>query len=107
MKIHKDDTVLVISGKDRGKTGKVEKIFPKKNKLIVTGINIVTKHTKPTKKNPKGGIIEITAPIHVSNLKLICPKCAKATRVGYKIQFDSSRKTKTKMRICKKCGEEI
>lgn len=101
MKIKKLDNVLVTSGKYKGKTGKVEKALPKAGKVLVPGVNILKKHTKPSKKNPKGGIIEITAPIDVSNVKLICPKCNKATRVGYKLIQNK------KTRYCKKCSEQV
>ena len=101
MKISKNDNVLVISGKYKGKTGRVEKIFPKIGKIIVSGVNIAKKSTKPSKKNPKGGIIDIAMPIDISNLKLICPKCQKAVRVGYKIVQNK------KTRYCKKCSEQI
>ena len=101
MKISKNDNVLVISGKYKGKTGKVEKVLPKIGKIIVSGVNIAKKSTKPSKKNPKGGIIDIAMPIDISNLKLICPKCQKAVRVGYKIVQNK------KTRYCKKCSEQI
>ena len=101
MKISKNDNVLVISGKYKGKTGRVEKIFPKIGKIIVSGVNIAKKSTKPSKKNPKGGISDIAMPIDISNLKLICPKCQKAVRVGYKIVQNK------KTRYCKKCSEQI
>jgi large subunit ribosomal protein L24 len=101
MKIKKDDIVLIISGKDRGKKGKVLKAFPKKLKVLVEGVNIRKKHVRPRREGEKGEIVEIPTPIDVSNVKLICPKCKKATRVGYKIIEN------TKYRICKKCGKEI
>ncbi len=101
MKIKKSDTILVISGKYKGKTGKVEKVFPKTNKILVPGVNILKKHSRPSKKNPKGGIIEIESPIDVSNIKIICSKCSKTTRIGYRIINDK------KTRICRKCQEEI
>jgi large subunit ribosomal protein L24 len=101
MKIKKNDAVLIISGKYKGKTGKVEKSMPKNNKVIISGVNIAKKHTKPTRKNPKGGIIEINVPIDVSNVMLICPKCNKKTRIGNKWI------NKRKIRYCKKCNEEI
>nr|AKQ03646.1 50S ribosomal protein L24, large subunit ribosomal protein L24 [uncultured Berkelbacteria bacterium Rifle_16ft_4_minimus_38443] len=101
IKLKKGDNVLVISGKDRGKTGKIEKAFPKNRKVQISGINIIKKHVKPTKKNPKGGKVEIAVPITTSNLMLICPKCHKATRTGFKITVQK------KVRICKKCAEEI
>ncbi len=101
MKITKNDNVLVTTGKYKGKTGKIEKALPKIGKVVISGVNIVKKSTKPTKKNPKGGIIDMAAPIDISNLKLVCPKCQKATRVGYK--FVQNKKT----RYCKKCSEQI
>ncbi len=101
MKIKKEDTVLVTSGKYRGKTGKIEKALPKIGKVVISGVNIVKKSTKPSRKNPKGGIIDIALPVDVSNLKLICSKCNKAVRVGYK--YISNKKT----RYCKKCSEQV
>ncbi len=106
MKIKKGDTVLIISGKYRGKKGKVLKAFPKERKILVEGINIVKKHQKPRRAGEKGQIVEMPAPIDVSNAKLICPKCGKATRVGYKI-ISNIKNQKSKIRICKKCGQEI
>jgi large subunit ribosomal protein L24 len=97
MKIHKNDTVKIISGKDRGKTGKVEKVFPKKAKVLVPGINVVKKHVRPSDDNPEGGLIEKSLPIDVSNVMLVCPECGEPTRLGYKVQDDQ------KWRRCKKC----
>ena len=102
MKIKKNDTVLIIAGRDRNKKGKVIKVFPKKNKIVVEGVNILKKHTRPSKKNPKGGIVEFAAPIDVSNAMLICPHCNKPTRVGKILLKDG-----TKVRMCKKCREAI
>lgn len=101
MKIKKNDTVLIISGKDRGKSGKVIRVFPKINKIIVEGVNLVKKHRKPRRQGEKGQIIEISKPIDVSNVMLLCPKCGKASRVGYKVI------NKEKFRICKKCQQEV
>jgi len=101
MKIHKGDTVLIISGKDRARKGKVIEVFPKKSRVIIEGINLRKKHVKPKRSGEKGQIVETPAPINVSNIKLICPKCGKPTRLGYKIEG------KRKYRICKKCGQEI
>jgi large subunit ribosomal protein L24 len=101
MKIKKGDTVLVISGKWRGKTGKVLRAFPKELKVLVEGVNIVKKHQKPRRAGEKGQIVEIPKPIPISKVKLICPSCKKATRVGYKIEGDK------KFRVCKKCGQKI
>jgi large subunit ribosomal protein L24 len=105
MKVKKGDTVLIIAGKDRGKTGKVIEALPKVNKIVVEGVNIRKKHMRPRRAGEKGQIIEIFAPLDVSNAKLICPKCSKATRVGYKvIQTQNKRR---KVRVCKKCLKEI
>lgn len=105
MKIKKGDTVLIISGKYKGKTGKVLKAFPKEMKILVEGVNIVKKHQRPRRTGEKGQIIEIPKPIPVSKAKLICPACKKATRVGFK--FLESKGEKIKVRICKKCKAEI
>lgn len=101
MKIKKGDTVLIISGKDRGKTGKVLKVFPEEEKILVENINLRKKHRRPRKAGEKGQIIEFPSPIWASNVKIVCPKCGKASRIGIKI--NESRK----YRICKKCGSEI
>ncbi len=101
MKIKKNDTVLVISGKYRAKTGKVLKVFPKERKILVEGVNLVKKHQKPRKTGEKGQTIEMPSAINVSNVKLICQKCGKSARVGYKIV------AKDKFRVCKKCEQEI
>lgn len=101
MKIKKGDTVLIISGKYRGKIGKVLKAFPREGKILVEGVNIVKKHLKPKRMGEKGEIVQIPKPIDVSNAKLICPKCKKPTRVGYEII------NKEKFRICKKCKQKI
>lgn len=107
-KVKKGDTVLVIAGKDKGKTGKVEKVFPKTDKISAAGINILKKATRPTKKNPHGGIIQFNAPIYLSNTSIICPRCNKTTRVGYKMLDAAHGSSKgKKIRICKKCGESV
>lgn len=103
MKIRKNDTVLIISGKDRGRKGKVLQALPKKGKVLVEGINIRKKSVRPKKSGEKGQIVEMPGPLSISNVKIICPKCGKAVRTGYKI----NKEKKTKNRICKKCGEEI
>lgn len=99
MKIKKGDTVLIISGKDKGRTGKVIKALPKENKVIVEGLNLVKKHLRPKRSGEKGQIVSIPQPLYVSKVKLICPKCKKPTRVGYEISNDQ------KFRKCKKCKE--
>lgn len=101
MKIKKGDTVLIISGKDKGKKGKVLEVFPKESKILVEGMNLMKKHRKPRKTGEKGQIIQLPKSLDISNAKLICPKCGKAARVGYKMT------DKKKFRICKKCGQEI
>jgi len=101
MKIKTGDTVLIISGKDKGKKGKVIKSLPREGRIIVEGINIRKKHVRPRREGEKGQIVEVPAPFDVSNVKLICPKCKNATRVGYKIV------EKNKYRVCKKCNQEI
>ena len=111
MKIRKDDQVLIVKGKDKGKKGKALRSFPEKGKVLVEGINIKKVHKRPKKTGEKGQIVEVSSPIPVSNLKLICPKCGKPTRIGYNIvklnMEEQKTKQKTKMRICKKCGAEI
>jgi len=101
MKIRKDDTVLIISGKDKGKKGKVFEAFPSEGRIMVEGANLRKKHQKPKKQGEKGQIISLPGKISVSNVKLICPKCTKPVRVGYKVNG------KNKVRICKKCKQEI
>lgn len=104
MKVHvkKNDTVVVISGKDRGKTGVVLKVAPKSGKVIVEGVNVVKKHQKPTRANTQGGIVEREGAIFSSKVMLYCTKCKNATRISNKILEDG-----TKVRICKKCGEQL
>ncbi len=101
MNIRKDDKVIVLSGKDKGKTGKVLVADPKSLKVIVEGVNVATKHQKAQKKGQDGGIIKVETPIYVSKVQLVCPKCGKGTRVAHKIA--DGKKT----RVCKKCGAEI
>jgi len=101
MKIKKNDIVLVISGKDRAKTGKVLSVLKEKSRIVIEGINLRKKHVKPKKSGEKGQIVELPASMHSSNVKLVCAKCGKATRVGYKVENDK------KFRICKKCKQEI
>ncbi len=101
MKIKKGDTVLIISGKDRARKGKVIESFPKQGKVVIEGINLRKKHMRPKKSGEKGQIVETPASLNVSDVKLICSKCGKPTRVGYKMEG------KRKYRICKKCKQEI
>ncbi len=99
--IKKKDKVIVKTGKDKGKTGEVLKVFPVKNKVIISKINFIKRHTRPTQTEP-GGIVEKEAPLNMSNIQLVCPKCNQPTRV----QRDKLSDGK-KIRICKKCGEMI
>ena len=101
MKIKKGDNVKILSGKDRGKTGKVSRVLPDAGKALVDGLNLVKKHIRPRKQGEKGQRVSVPAAIDISNLMLVCPKCSKATRVGFKVS------EKNKFRICKKCGSEI
>lgn len=101
MKIKKGDQVQIISGKDRGKRGKVLRVLLKENKIMVEKLNLVKRHIRPKKEGKKGQIVETPAPINISNIMLVCSNCGKITRVGYKIE------RKNKIRICKKCKSEI
>jgi large subunit ribosomal protein L24 len=103
MKMHvkKGDTVKIIAGKDKGKEGTIKQAFPTKQRVIVENANMVKKAMRPTQQNPQGGISSIEAPIHVSNVMLICPACKAATRVSFKVEDGK------KVRVCKKCNKEI
>ncbi len=101
-RIRKGDSVIVVSGKGKGRKGKVLKVDPKKQRLIVESVNLFKKATKPTKNNPKGGIIQKESPVHISNVMLICSSCSKPTRPGYLVAKDG-----TKVRICRKCEAEL
>ena len=101
MKIRKGDLVKVIYGKDKGREGKVEKVYLKQNKVLISGINIYKRHLKKSEQLPQGGIVEVPRPLDVSKLMLICPICKKPTRVGYK------KEEKRKYRYCKKCDSKI
>jgi large subunit ribosomal protein L24 len=101
MNIKKDDKVIVLSGKDKGKQGEVLVADPKAGKVIVKGINVATKHQKPQKQGQEGGIIKVETPIYASKVQLVCPKCGKGTCVAHKITDGK------KVRVCKKCGAEI
>lgn len=102
MKIRKNDTVVVIAGKDKGKKGKVRRALPRGNRVLVEGLNMIKRHSRARRAARQAGIIELEAPIHVSNVMLLCNKCAKPTRVGYKILDDGK-----KVRICRSCQEVI
>jgi large subunit ribosomal protein L24 len=100
VRIKKNDKVMVIAGKEKGKVGKVLKSFPEKNRVIVEKVNYIKRHTRPGGKASQGGIIEKEAPLHVSNVMLICGKCTDPVRIGYQKQPDGKT-----IRVCKKCGE--
>jgi large subunit ribosomal protein L24 len=102
LKIRKNDTVKVLSGRDKGKTGKVLTVFLKGNRVLVEGVNFVKKHVRKTQKDPQGGIISKESPIHISNLAVLCKACNRATRVGFTKLGDGTRN-----RFCKKCNEII
>lgn len=101
LSIRTGDKVKVIAGKDKGKEAKVLATLPHKERVVVERVNMVKKATRPTQKNPKGGILEIEAPLHVSNVMLVCPSCSEPTRVGRK------RVEGARVRVCKKCKNDI
>ena len=100
-KIKKNDNVEVLAGKDKGKRGSVVRIIPKKDKVIVSGVNIVKKAMKRRSQQDQGGIVEIEAPLHISNVGIVCKKCGRPVKIGYKIDGDK------KVRVCRKCGETL
>lgn len=105
MRIKKNDTVMVIAGKGRtqkNNIARVLKVFPEQGRILVEGINLVKRHSRPTRRNPKGGVVEKEGSIHISDVMLYCSKCSSPTRVGYRLLEDGS-----KVRMCKKCGEII
>ena len=101
MKIKSKDKVIVLTGKDKGKIGEITAVSPKENRVTVSGVNMIARHTKPSQTNPQGGIVRKEAPIHASNVALIDPKSNKATRAGYKIVKDQ------KTRIARRSGQEV
>lgn len=100
-KIRKNDTVQVLAGKDKGKTGTVVRVIPAKEAVIVSGVNIVKKAMKKRSQQDQGGIAEIEAPLHISNVGIVCKKCGRPVKIGYK--FDGDKK----IRVCRKCGETL
>ena len=102
MSIKKGDTVVVLSGTDKGKKGEVIAVLPKDGKVVVEKINMVSRHTKPRRQGETGGIIQKEAPLYACKVQRVCPKCDKATRPAHKVLADGS-----KVRVCKKCGAEI
>ena len=127
MKIKKGDKVKILAGKDKGKTGKVLQVFPSRHRVSIEGLNLLIKHMRPRKQGEKGQRIEFPAPLDLSNLMLVCPKCGKLTRVGYKYievfksrtpdlekssqsdkeKLEKKKKKKKKVRVCKKCKQVI
>lgn len=105
MNVQKNDTVKVIAGNSVGKQGKVLKVYPEKSRLIIEGVNVMKRHSRPSQKNPQGGIVQREASIHLSNIMVVCPKCAKPTRVGYSSVTDATSGKAKKMRVCKQCNE--
>ena len=102
MKIRKDDTVVITTGKDSGKKGKVRRVWPDKERVIVDGANMIKRHSRARRAARQAGIIELEAPIHISNVMLVCTKCNKPTRVGFQFLADGKR-----VRVCKSCQEVI
>ena len=101
--VKKDDQVLVLGGKDRGKTGRVLRILPSRGRVIVENVNVIRRHTRPNpQKNIQGGVVERESPLDISNLMVICRECSKPTRVGYSLLSDGK-----KVRVCRKCGGTI
>ena len=102
MHVKKDDMVKIIAGKERGKTGKVLRVFPTTNRVVVESLNVIKRHTRPTQLNPEGGIVEKEAPLSISNVMLICGSCNEPTRTGIRLLEDG-----TKTRFCKKCDASV
>jgi large subunit ribosomal protein L24 len=105
MHVHKNDMVIVKAGNFTGKEGKVLKVFPDTGKVIVEGVNIIKRHTKPSQKNPQGGVVQKEAPINASNVLVKCPKCNTPTRVGHQYVTDSTSGHKKGLRVCRNCSE--
>ena len=102
MKIRKDDTVVVVTGKDRGRKGKVRFAYPEDERLLVEGVNFIKRHTRAKGQVKQAGIIEREAPVHISNVRLLCSKCNHPTRIGFRFLEDGK-----KVRFCRSCGEVI
>jgi large subunit ribosomal protein L24 len=105
MHVHKNDTVLVVAGNAVGKQGKVLKVFPDRNRVIIENVNMVKRHTKASQKNPQGGIVQKEGPIHASNVMVVCPKCSEATRIGHAHVTDATSGRRKTVRVCKNCKE--
>lgn len=102
MNIRKNDTVMVIAGRERGKTGKVLKVMPEEDRVLIERINLVKRHTRPRPPRQAGGIVEKEAPVHISNVMVMCDKCNAPVRVGRKLLADNR-----KVRVCRRCGEHL
>jgi large subunit ribosomal protein L24 len=100
--VKKDDLVMIVAGKDKGKSGKVLRVLPEKERVLVENLNLIKRHTRPSQTNNEGGIVEKEAPIAISNVQLLCPGCSKPARTGIKVLEDGS-----KARFCKKCNEIV
>ena len=105
MKIHKNDSVKVIAGNSRGKTGKVLKVYRENARVIIEGVNIIRRHSRASQKNPQGGIVQKEAAIYAANVMVICPKCNTPSRLGHKPVTDSTPGRKHMMRLCRNCEE--
>ena len=101
MRIHKGDEVIVLTGKDKGKKAEVVTAFPRDGKVIVEGVNIAKRHSKPTRATQQGGVIDKFMPVHVSNVAIVCKSCDKPTRIGFRMEDGE------KVRVCKKCGSVL
>ena len=101
--VRKNDNVIVVTGKDRGKRGRVQKVVPARNRVVVEGVNFIKRHTRPNpQRNVKGGIVEREAPLHASNVQIVCPECGAPTRIGHQLLADGR-----KVRICRKCDGAV
>ena len=101
-KVRKNDTVQVLAGRERGKQGKVSRVLPKEDRVVIDGVNLRKRHTRARRPGEQAGIVEFPAPLHISNVAVVCPKCGKGTRVGFRVLADG-----TKVRVCKRCDETL
>jgi large subunit ribosomal protein L24 len=107
MRVRRGDIVKVLTGEDRGKTGKVLKVFTGKNRVVVEGTTLIKRHSRPNPRNPKGGIVQRERSMHISNVRLVCPKCSQVTSVGTRVSEAAGIGKSDRVRICRKCGEMI
>jgi large subunit ribosomal protein L24 len=107
MRVRKNDQVLVVAGNYKGKKGKILKVITDKSQVIVEGVHFIKKHTRPSQQNPQGGVVEKEAPIHVSNVMVICPKCSTPARMGSQQVLDEQKHRKSHVRVCKNCKEML